>query len=411
MAGEILKRLMIDNFNTRLDLSDFRLLRLAYGPEGASYFLENLRNRAPIKETISKDVDRVFFENMSKEMGTPFSHGQLLNALKKANETHNYVVKSLGLPQMDVGLINNTKAFSESPFERLDLLSQRFVDPILRFQIAEQLMLGLIHAHLDNRTREKKLSTQLQRFVNFTDHKIFSENIRGEREKIRIYSTHDFENEVKRIGKTPFLDVYRNEHQKQTPFRVRKITINGKNYTVACDDRKKDDCVAALKSLEKAIHQNQGDIRIEEDVEDMIGTIFIIIEGNVKDFISYFEEKAREEYGNIRIEVDDEKSDNTRRTSKRHTFKRRQLYYEGSRIEAIFYSLREYLTSEYDIGERDKKGFYNGAAHALYEIGRNIHAAKHLIPGDLYNLDIDVYGSQAQEYEAQRLLIYNNFSL
>ncbi|MEK7634130.1 MAG: hypothetical protein AAB437_04775 [Patescibacteria group bacterium] len=410
MTNEILEQLMIKNLNTRIDLSDIRLLKSAFGPIGVSYFISNLRGKSPMSETLSRDIDRIFFENLSKEMGSPFSHGQFLNALKKANETHNYVVSSLGLPQMDAGLINNTKAFSESPFRRLDLLSQRDVDPLLRFQLAEQLILGLIHAHLDNRTKEKRLSTQLQRFVDFIDNEIFSEKIRGKREKINIYSTHDFENEVKRIGKTPFLDVYKNEHQKQTPFRVRRIIINGKNFTVPCDDRKKDDSIAALKSLEKAIHQNQGDVRIEEDVEDMIGTTFIVIEGNMKDFISYFEEKARKEYGDIRIEVDDEKKDNTRKTSQRHTFNRRQLYFEGYKIEAIFYSLREYLTSEYDIGEKDKNGFYNGAAHSLYGIGRNIHAAKHIIPEDLYGLDIDEYGSQAQEYEAQRLLHYNNFS-
>ncbi|HEX7543003.1 MAG TPA: hypothetical protein VF385_02900, partial [Patescibacteria group bacterium] len=97
-----------------------------------------------------------------------------------------------------------------------------------------------------------------------------------------------------------------------------------------------------------------------------------------------------------------------RSQSKRHTFKRRQLQFDGNRFEVIFYTLREFLNSQYDIGEKDQDGFYTGAAHSLYEIGRITHAASHIIPQDLYNLDIFKYGRQAQQREVEKLLLENN---
>ncbi|HEX7542583.1 MAG TPA: hypothetical protein VF385_00670, partial [Patescibacteria group bacterium] len=174
------------------------------------------------------------------------------------------MVDKLGLPILDTGLINNVVAFSERPFDRLDLLSSPNISPLLRYQLNEQLLLGLIHIHLDNRTRGKKLRSHLSEFVTFTDNHLFKDKKIGEVERIDVYSTHDIENRTKRISFTPFSQVSNNEHQKKTPLTVREINIGGKKYLVVFDIRKKDDRVAALKSLEKAVHKFDGDIEIEE---------------------------------------------------------------------------------------------------------------------------------------------------
>ena len=66
------------------------------------------------------------------------------------------------------------------------------------------------------------------------------------------------------------------------------------------------------------------------------------------------------------------------------------------------------MNSEYDVGEADKDGCFNGAAHSLYETRRIGHAASHLFPQDLYGLDIFEYVRQTQQREAKRLLSENN---
>lgn len=409
MANEIFRQLNINHFDTKIDFKDIRLLRAAFGSDAARYFIGNLKGKKTKFGTeFPLGVDNSFFRNFSNEIGDNFTPEAYLSALKKANETHGYVVDRLGLPKWDAGLINDVVTFSERPFDRLDLLSSANISPLLRYQLAEQLMLGLIHVHLDNRTRGKKLRSQLSEFVTFTNNNLFKGQKIGETREVNVYSTHDNENRTKRIGFTPFSHVSNSEHQKKTRLRAREVSIGGKKYLVVFDIRKKDDRVAALKSLERAIHKSDGNIEIEEDVEDMIGTKFIIIKGDMKEFIPSFENTVESYYGDIKIEKDDSTNTDGRKQSKRHTFKRRQLHFNDNRLEVIFYTLREFLSSQYDIGEKDKDGFYKGAAHSLYEIGRIAHAASHIFPLNLYGLDIFEYGKQTQQREAERLLLENN---
>jgi len=409
MANEIFNQLKIRNFDTRIDLGDMKLLRAAFGSDAVRSFFDNFKQRkTKFGPDFSSRLDSLFFETFSREIGSNFTPEAYLSALKKANETHQYMIDRLELPQLDAGLINDAVTFSENPSDRLYLLSSADTDFLLRYQLAEQLMLGLIHIHLDNRTKGRRLRSQLNEFVTFTNRYLFEGQKVGETEKINVYSTHDNENRTKKICFTSFSHVSNNEHQKKTRLRARKVNINGKKYLAVFDIRKKDDKIAALKSLEKAVHKNDGDIAIKEDVEDMIGTKFIIIEGDIKEFILSFENIVRSHYGDIRIEKDDNANKDGRKQSERHTFKRRQLYLGENRFEVIFYTLREFLNSQYDIGEKDEDGFYKGAAHSLYEIGRIAHAASHIFPQDLYGLDIFEYGRQAQQREAERLLLENN---
>lgn len=408
MANEIFRQLNIGHFNTEVDFKNMRLLRAAFGPNAVRYFINNFRGRkSEFRMELPSQVDDSFFRNFSSEIGGNFTPEAYLSALKKANETHEYAVNRLGLPKWDAGLINDVVTFSERPFDRLDLLSSANISPLLRYQLAEQLMLGLIHVHLDNRTRGKKLRSQLNEFVTFTNDNLFKGQKIGETKEVNVYSAHDNENRTKKICFTPFTHVSNNEHQKKTRLRAREVSIGGKKYLVVFDIRKKDDRVAALKSLEKAVHKSDGNIEIEEDVEDMIGTKFIIIEGDMKEFITGFENTVRSYYGDIEIEKDDNVNEN-RRQSKRHTFRRRQLSLGENKFEIIFYTLREFLNSQYDIGEKDEDGFYKGAAHSLYEIGRIAHAASHIFPQNLYGLDIFEFGKQAQQREAGKLLLENN---
>jgi hypothetical protein len=411
MANEIFSQLNINNLNSRIDLKDMKLLRAAFGSDSVRFFVNNLKGReTKFGLDFSSRLDSLFFENFSHEIGDNFTPEAYLSALKKANETHQYVIDRLGLPQLDAGLINNVVAFSERPFDRLALLSSANISPLLRYQLAEQLMLGLIHIHLDNRTRNNKLRSQLDEFVTFTDNYLFEGQKVGETKVINVYSTHDNENRTKKISFSPLLQVSNNQHQKMTQLRTREIHIGGKKYLVAFDIRKKDDKVAALKSLERAVHKSDGNIEIKEDVEDMVGTKFVIIGGVARDFITCFENIVREYYGDIKIEEDNYTNEDNRRQSKRHTFKRRQLYLRGNKFEVIFSTLREFLNDEYDIGEKGEDGFYSGAAHSLFEIARISHGASHIIPQDLYGLDVFEYGRQTQQREVERLLLENNMT-
>lgn len=131
----------------------------------------------------------------------------------------------------------------------------------------------------------------------------------------------------------------------------------------------------------------------------------VVVEGNVNNLIVTFENLVREYYGDIEIEEDDSVNFD-RGQSNRHTFRRRQLHLGGAIIEVIFYSLREFLNSQYDVGKEGIDGFFNGAAHRLYEIKRIVDAASVLFPEDMYGFRVQDYWPLKQKQVVEEL--FNN---
>jgi hypothetical protein len=406
MARELLHSLNVRNFNAQLDPSDLRLLKLAYGADGVRYFFRRLRGE--LFNIDDELLDSVFFERLTNELGEPFTHGHFLTALGKANETHMRVVESLGLPPWNAGLINNVYAFSESPSERLKIISSPRTSPLLRHQLSNQLLLALIHAHLDSRNRNNRLRTVLNRFVQFTDEVFFPDQLIGKNEVIHVFSTHDDQNRVQRlnIGRE-FMSLSNGESlQKKTPLRIRESSLGGHKFIFGLDIRRKDDAAGVLKALTKAI-KNGGNIRPHEYVNDVIGAKFVVAEGDINSLVIIFENFVREYYGNIEVEADDS-PDFGRHQSNRHTFRRRQLHLGDATIEVLFYSLREFIDSQYDVGVEDEDGFFNGAAHDLYEIKRIVDAARVLFPKEMYGFNVRDYWPLKQMKVVEELFRKNS---
>jgi len=401
------EKLNIKNFDTRIDRRDLRLISSTFGHEGRNFFYRNYKGRnIPDDRDLPERINQEFFRNLTQRFGVEFTQEDYLDALKKAAETHNYIITTLGLPEWKVGLLNEVLSFSESPFDRLKLLSSRDINPLLRFQLAEQLLLALPGAESNMRTKNQRLRTQLDKFVSVTDKELFSGKPIGDTRVIDVYSTHDYQNKVVDIGFSPFTHLANNVTQKKTPLRVREIEKDkNRKFTVTFDIRKKDDRIVVLKAIEKAI-LGDGDVQLES-VTDMIGKKFIIIKGDKKDLIVIFDSIMRCGFNVRKVEKDDS-TEKTRNQSSRHRFSRRQYHINDNKFEVIFYNLREFLNSEYDIGYIDRDDFYNGAAHSLFELKRIAHVANLLFPKELYNLDIDEYSKLAQQREVNRLLDLNN---
>lgn len=406
MKREMLNLLNIRNFNSRVDLSDLRLLRLAYGAEGLRYFYDCFKGHLPNSDIDNNNFDQIFFENLSREIGEPFTPDRFMDALKKANNTHLRIVESLGLPSWDAGLINNVYAISDKPSKLLRLISSPDTVPLLKYQLSNQLILALIHAHLDARIRNNRPETILSDFVDFTDRVLFRGQPIGENYVVNIFSTHDNTNRVQRLNiGSPFTSLENGElRQKKTPIRVRHSKLGKHKFQFGLDIRKKDDETSVLKILAKATRGN-GVIKIEDYVQDIIGAKFVVVEGNVNNLIVTFENLVREHYGDIEIEEDDSVNFD-RGQSNRHTFRRRHLHLGGAIIEVIFYSLREFLNSQYDVGEEGIDGFFNGAAHRLYEIKRIVDAASVLFPEDMYGFRVQDYWPLKQKQIVEEL--FNN---
>lgn len=401
------ERLNIKNFDTRIDRRDLRLIDSTFGHESRNFFYSNYRGRnIPNDPDLPKRIDQEFFRNLSQRFGVEFKQEDYLDALKKAAETHNYIITTLGLPEWELGLLNEVLAFSESPFDRLKLLSSRDINPLLRFQLAEQLLLALIGAESNMRTKNQRLRTQLDNFVKMTDKELFSSKLIGDTRVIDVYSTHDYQNKVVDIGFSSFTHLANNVREKKTPLRVREIKKDkNRKFVITFDIRKKDDRIVTLKAIEKAMLEN-GDVQLES-VTDMIGKKFIIIDGDKKDLIAIFDSIMRCGFRVKKVDKDDS-TEKTRGQSPRHRFSRRQYHINGNKFEVIFYNLREFLNSEYDIGDIDENGFYNGAAHSLYELKRIACVASLLFPKELYGFNIDEYIKLAYQREANRLLDFNN---
>lgn len=184
-----------------------------------------------------------------------------------------------------------------------------------------------------------------------------------------------------------------NSHLKRIPTTVREIPDVGLVYT---SPRKKDDRIAIVKSVAKAL-KNGGKINMKDDVQDVIGMKFVLLEPSVQPvqladrvvsvLASAFNHRL------MKIENDD-CAGLDHGQSADIKFTRRQVWLADMPvpIELMFYDLENYLNSLLDVGIKDSEGgLYNGRAHRLLELRRALQAAPVFFPTEVYPLDLRRY--------------------
>jgi hypothetical protein len=313
------------------------------------------------------------------------------------------ITYTLGLPKR-FGLRNEVQVFPDSPTQRLKQIADVNVDNDLRYQTARQMILAYLASPLDERASSEKIQTRLFDFQDFLDKKLFIGKT-GQTEQRTIFSQHDnHTNSTTNYSLESYKGIKNKKgvHLKKEALDVRTTSIQG--IEVFTNMRHKGENESIIKAIMKAVI-NHKPIDILDSVKDSIGMKFAIMgDEKVRDeFVHEFENLVKTYKDFDRIEIDD--TPGGERGQNRSSFKRRrQIYLKGLSIpiEIIFYSTREYLDSEYEVGRE-----FNGKAHDLYDMRRMGAAAKILFMQEMYGIDIQPYINRRLEMISDELLYKN----
>ncbi|MDH7476507.1 MAG: hypothetical protein QHH09_03490 [Microgenomates group bacterium] len=411
---------LADNFSEKPRLNPFRLIQQFYGPQGLKAAIKNLRGLYSQEDwdKIKPELDRYFFENARRILGDEhiFGSAEYIECQKRAVEVVNSAISTLGLPPDQFGFFNEALIYSESPTDSLRMMTAPHINPQLRHQMILRHLLGFVswQNHLRN---ESLRSEHLKGVFYYEFMKLLGiDTFNAPYLPLTIYSTHGDKNEVMRIRGEQIdpKNLINGELTiKITKLTARQFNIYGRRFTCVIEMRRKGDSQTVLKALENAAALDDG-VNLSP-IADLVGFRIVVIEGNIKDLISYFDLNiGRLNLGDFSI-VDSKPDDwvgDKRRQHPQLKLKRRQIELRDNRtkkeekkrpqIEFVFMSLRQYLDHLYHTG---KEG--DGQAHALYEIRRLLRTAHLLFPPELYG-DVTPYIKAKLDATTQNLILLNN---
>ncbi|MBI2338572.1 hypothetical protein HYU95_05310 [Candidatus Daviesbacteria bacterium] len=252
--------------------------------------------------------------------------------------------------------------------------------------------LGLVNART-LKARLLTLSSDVQDLLG----KYLFQSPRGYGERIIAESYHDDDTNAV-VGFPGRTSRPLTAHLKRIPIWVRNIPEVG---MVHISGRKKDDCVAMVKSWVKA-KENGGFINIDEAVQDSWGVLIVLMEANAKPqevrelVISKMKSgiKQRQNLNHSRKVpqimkiVEDNETGHGRGQSFKPTFDNRcKISFEGKAIplELQISTYETYLNSKYEVGVRNRgSGLYDGRAHPLFELRRAIDGIDVAFPKEIF---------------------------
>lgn len=410
MRAETKTPVTLTMFDNRVHPGEISLLTNFFGSMGKKYFYNLFRGKQEVDNVPDGNpkeyLDAFFFQRI-REQYSYLSPGQEVefyrSQLGRANKVIKYLINTLGLPKR-FGLRNEVQVFPDSPTQRLKQIADVNVDNDLRYQTARQMILAYLASPLDERASSEKIQTRLFDFQDFLDKKLFIGKT-GQTEQRTIFSQHDnHTNSTINYSLESYKGIKNKKgaHLKKEALDVRTTSIRG--IEVFTNMRHKGENESIIKAIMKAVI-NHKPIDILDSVKDSIGMKFAIMgDEKVRDeFVHEFENLVKTNKDFDRIEIDD--TPGGERGQNRSSFKRRrQIYLKGLSIpiEIIFYSTREYLDSEYEVGRE-----FNGKAHDLYDMRRMGAAAKILFMQEMYGIDIQPYINRRLEMISDELLYKN----
>lgn len=338
-----------------------------------NYVLASVKQRYSLPE--ESDVQEFYMQQQKLAIAVPEYYGELVPEITK-----------------DVELKDEISMLSDRPSDLVRLIFRHpeDIDPTLAYEVQRHILISDLAGQINARTKNGRLRTVLSDVHRLLNERLF-EGPEGAGQRIISESFHDDEtNQV--IG---FPDRCTRKpptaHLKRVPLVVRKIPEVGLVHTSL---RKKDDRVAIVKSLAKALG-NGGVININGDIQDSIGMIFASMEDHITPaqladlVVSIIQSGPRKV---AKIEPDDQ-TDNDHGQSSAMSFNaRRKIWFEDipTPLEFIFYDRETFLNSRLEVGTRDPEtGFYMGRAHSLFEPRRARPTVDVIFPKEIYPTDFD----------------------
>lgn len=186
---------------------------------------------------------------------------------------------------------------------------------------------------------------------------------------------------------------------------IKAVRIAQENMVTTGDDQVKPlDAVQDTHRMLFAV--DGGPAKVQEVFEKVKG---ILVDPDNQQYLArldMFGEPIRGNDGQFEgrvVEIKDknQKSGHTGQ-SKHSSYKRILVFFDGLSvpIEIKFQSLREFLKDEFHVGRyNEKKRFYNGAAHKLYEFRRALKIAPQFIPVAALRREVDLASIAAETQE------------
>lgn len=326
-----------------------------------------------------------------------------LRQQKRANAVIEYIT-TVAMPgdKQRHSLLSEVATESDRPSDAIEWLAiaEGWESPArekLQQQVVRQLTLAGIAAGIQLRSRDTRTNTTFASVKKALTLGFYE--YPGTKDET-VYSVHNnATNRTESVGFDPDVLVGSDSHMKSSLLHVRSVNGVGR---VLVEDRVKRDESAIIKAVAKAKDKNEGWVKASEDVVDMMGVTFTVLEpdGNAiraekleNKLIDYMRSHSVANgriLGRLLGFIPDDKTDPGRNKSVDYKARRLQAVIEGKNGEQ---TMTEFVIKEaiqgwdhkYMIGEKDPEtGLYKGTAHPIYQVQRIIDILPLMYPEAIY---------------------------
>lgn len=400
-----------NNIDRGYSLKNARLIKSFFGRDGLKTFHQVLRTGDEPNVGVVDQLNAVFFERVKEVYEVPsfttpekFFEDQMV-AANSVVET--VIGKYLANSQGYLNLRDEVESFDPyNPFSLLRYLAperdrvtgKKLVpDKTLSFQVIRQFKLAAISADFESRSLNGDLKHKLSQIQRCLRRELF-EGGAGSTTTRTVLTIHDnATNRFKSFQEckatyTPEEDP--DVHLKEIPLHVRQLrSLSDDEEPRGVMEKmrsQKNRAEAILKAIRRA---KGGEINPIRYVTDECGIVYVTEDDKQRSLFLRRLSDALVTCGIAQDIIPDEDT-NGEKDQKSPAFVRLKIEYapEGVPenrkvpIEFIVYSLPDYIRSIYEVGEQDPESqFFDGAAHALYEIRRTYNLLAQLFPEDIYD--------------------------
>jgi hypothetical protein len=364
--------------------------------------------RSPEGERLAADVNLLSYQRIQKEYNLSSIEAAedfFNDRMNDANEAINDLVsKKLPNQKRTMALLNETTLVSSPAKLAVYTMSPAHTTKRLQYEVLRSLTIAELAAGVKKKERATK--SHVDEFNTLITDTVFDHgNKIGEGENTAVYAFYS-----EKTGEPlwishldgPLSQDKIDEYSKTAVLKESTLFARDANSTIGdvlTDPRTKNTGSTLTKMVREAEGRKKytGDDFVESNgLSDLGGIMNIVMSAQtnederVKDLIELHRKLAEGHPQVENITSKDEKSGSTGQSDS-HSFRRLLIHMkDGTYVEEIFVSLRNYLQNEHQYGNIDPKTgevALNGPAHFLYEQTRWEPVARRLFPSEIYPPD------------------------
>lgn len=397
---EVTLEMLRPGAENRSKMTNFRMAQFMrnYLGRGRIEFYRGIRDGSILPEHIEDGIAGEINEHVLQSIPTMY------HLTRKVDPQEFYVQRQLDairivlyygerVPEAarSMDLKEEIKELSDEPSDLISLIAKPVSgnDPVLEYEVQRHIILAHMSGIINARTLNGRLRTRLSKALKRFNKELF-EGPRAAGKPVTVESIHDDDTNTVVGLYHEGQKIPRTAHLKRIPFVARRIKDLG---MVQISGRKKDDRVAGVKSLAKALNNEEGRVDIPKDVHDGIGMEWVSLEKSVTPQ-ALAERVVSVTVSDPKFKVievkNEDKNDMDHGQSPDFNHVCRQIWFKGIPLplEYTFFDLENYINSKLEVGKRDPDtGLYMGRAHELFELRRAYRTLHIVFPPEVYPLE------------------------